>query len=522
MGCSSTNEQQNKNSTEYNYCLRPDEIEFIEKKMKEKEENIKNGTEVGGNKLYPLYKKIEIDFTKKDLILKEYIVIYLPKDYGQKIEKYEFEPAVNNIMSEIEKSDSTKFMNLVKLNNQRDLITKFELKQNPEDDYEFQASIEFKINEKEKEVNLITIEANYNIKFKDKYGFINLNFFGTNEKDPIQQKSFSLIIDDNYIKCSSVNKYVFKEITKYKLFAFNQEDFSFKLRDKRIKINIENELDKELLSKLTSDEIKKINNSLNKMGLHYGFRNLIYQKVIHKLQNRKDKIKILDVVFYPHESDGGAYTSPFRNEQPIIINEFKINNVLVKKRKKYKPEYEDENDENYEDDDDGDDNDDDNENDDEDEDEENDEDNNGKKIVSGYYLSKKKMIGFYYYFHGIFGIYEFDCESNEDLDYFALNCISLGDIDQCYTYGVTYKYEIILNGNNLEFCNGKKYEIKNDKIIMEGMIDGNKENFDNDKFEELAKKYERDNLELDDEEYRLSHWLELRLLDFLPEKMQLA
>ena len=98
----------------------------------------------------------------------------------------------------------------------------------------------------------------------------------------------------------------------YKLFAFNQEDFSFKLRDKRIKINIENELDKELLSKLTSDEIKKINNSLNKMGLHYGFRNLIYQKVIHKLQNRKDKIKILDVVFYPLRCNrsGAAHCCP--------------------------------------------------------------------------------------------------------------------------------------------------------------------------------------------------------------------
>ena len=518
MGCSSANEQENNNSTEYNYSLRPDEIEFIEQKKNEKEEDIKNGTEVGGNKLYPLYKKIEIDFTKKDVILKEYIVIFLPKDYGEKIEKYEFDPALNNLLNEIEKSDSTKFINLVKLNNQRDLITKFELKQNPEVNYpEFQAFIEFKINEKEKEKekNLITIEANYNIKFKDKYGFIYLDFFGSNEKDPIKQKSFSLIINDNYIICSSISKNDFKEITKYNLFAFNQDDFTFKLRDKRIIINIENELDKELLSKLTSDEIKKINNSLNKMRLEYGFRNLIYQKVIHNIQNGKDKIKILDVVFYPHDSDGGAYSSPFRNKQPIIINEFKINNILVKKRKKYKPQYEDEDEEeeHYEDDDDGDDNDDD------DEDEENKEDNKEKKIVSGYYYSKKNMIGFYYYFHGIFGIYEFDCESNEDLSYFALNCISLGDIDKCYIYGVTYKYEIILNGNNLEFCNGKKYEKKNDKIIMEGMIDGNKENFDNAKFEELAKKYERENLELDDEEFRLENWLELRLLDFLPERI---
>ena len=515
MGCGSANAFENNYSKEYDYCLRPDEIKFIEQKKKEKEENIKNAKEEGGNNLHPLYRKIEIDFTKKNIILKEYIVIYIPKDYSKNTEKYEFDPALNNLLPNIEKSDSTKYVNCSKLNNINYLITKFELKQNPEVEYpELLAFAEFNITEKEKEKNLITIEVNYNIKFNDKFGFINLGFYGYSEKDSIKQKSFNIIIDDNYIQCS-IMKHFFKEITGYKFFAFNQEDFVFNLRDKRIKINMENELDKELLSKFTSDEIKKVNNCLNTMELSYGDRNLIYQKAIHNIQNNKDKIKILDVVFYPHSSLGGASISPSRGEQPIIINEFKINNILLKKRKKYKPEYE-EDEEPYEDDDN-----DDNGDDDEDEDIDDAEDEN--KIVSGYYYSKKNLIGFSCNFNGIFGIYEYDCESNENLGYLKLNCIDLGDLDKTYIYGLGYKYEIILNGNNLEFCNAKTYEIKNDKIIIEGIIDGNKENFDQNKYEEFASIYNRGNyLDADIEENKIQNWMELKLLDILPERMQLA
>ena len=47
----------------------------------------------------------------------------------------------------------------------------------------------------------------------------------------------------------------------------------------------------------------------------------------------------------------------------------------------------------------------------------------------GYYLSGHNKMGFYITTRDILSIYEFECESNENLDYFQLKCDSFGDID---------------------------------------------------------------------------------------------
>ena len=60
--------------------------------------------------------------------------------------------------------------------------------------------------------------------------------------------------------------------------------------------------------------------------------------------------------------------------------------------------------------------------------------NEDEKIVDGYYVSDKKFLGFFYTFKGNFGLYEFECESNDSLDYFRLNCNDLGDINEHLTY----------------------------------------------------------------------------------------
>ena len=110
------------------------------------------------------------------------------------------------------------------------------------------------------------------------------------------------------------------------------------------------------------------------------------------------------------------------------------------------------------------------------------------------------------------------------MDYFKLNCNDIGDIDGHLIYGSSYKYEIILNGNKIKFFDKDfKYKIENDKIILKGIIDGNKDNFNNEKFVQLAKKSDDERLlESDDEEFRLSHWIELRFKEFVPDKMKLA
>ena len=124
------------------------------------------------------------------------------------------------------------------------------------------------------------------------------------------------------------DNYKFNEISKYKLFAFNKKNTSLTLKDKRIKLKIENELDEELLSNFSKEEINQINISLNTIEYHYGFRHLIYQKVVHNIkEDNRDYIKIYDIVFYPHPSDSCSQCLfPSEQTQAVIIKRFKINN----------------------------------------------------------------------------------------------------------------------------------------------------------------------------------------------------
>ena len=127
-------------------------------------------------------------------------------------------------------------------------------------------------------------------------------------------------------------------------------------------------------------------------------------------------------------------------------------------------------------------------------------------------------------FDEVWGFYEFDCVSNEKLDYFQFNCDKLGGVDDNVVYGASYKYEIILNGHKIKFPNENlKYSVNNGKIILQGFIDGNKDNFDEKKYEQLAKKYDREwYLDEKDEQYKIKKWTELRLNQFLPQTMKLA
>ena len=143
---------------------------------------------------------------------------------------------------------------------------------------------------------------------------------------------------------------------------------------------------------------------------------------------------------------------------------------------------------------------------------------------NGYYLSDENKIGFYVMSDEIWAIYEFDCESNEKLDYFQLNCNSFGGVDEYTIYGSSYKYEIILNSHSIKFSNPDfKYSVINGKSILEGFVDGNEDNFDEKKFAELAKKYNREQyIDEESQKYKMKHWAELRLNEFIPEKMKLV
>ena len=49
-----------------------------------------------------------------------------------------------------------------------------------------------------------------------------------------------------------IYKDYFDEISKHKLYSFNKEDISLTLKDKRIKMNIQDQLKPEFLSKFSS------------------------------------------------------------------------------------------------------------------------------------------------------------------------------------------------------------------------------------------------------------------------------
>ena len=447
----------------------------------EKEVQTNNVSEQGGDNLQLLYRKIEFDFTKEFPLLKEYLVLYLPTNYNKDTATYEFLTHLIPFYSHNKGDDYNK---IAKINNEQKAVKKFELKQNPEKQYRnYIAHLEFNVTSKDKEKNIITLETNYNIRNNYKYGFINISFeYEYDGDEPFKQTTFSFIINDNYLPCH-LNQEKFDEISKYNLFSFNQRSIYATFRDKRVKINIENELNKELLSNFSSEEINKINNTLNNMDIHYQMRNLIYQKVLHNIKDYKNYTKIYDIVFYPDALGRNSTSSPYRGAQPIIVKKFKINNLLVRKEKKYQ-DYEDEDEEPQE------------EEESIDEPEPEEEIEEGLELFdNGYYISGYNVIGFYQLFAGAFGVYEFDCVSNERLDYFTLNCFSpnFGNIDYNIIYEASYKYEIILNGNKIDFPHKDfKYRIINDKILLEGTIDGNEENFNEEKYKELCKKHDKE------------------------------
>jgi len=512
MGCTSNGGVSEPESTskEFDYCFRQDEITFINEAKKEKEDFIKNGGEAAEegyegeegeemekqekdpNALYNIYKKFELDLSKKEKNLKEYLVLYIPESCTKDIVTYEFTPVIDSVKFRIELSkDINKHLIYGKINNDSNGVTKFKCIPDPEIINAYRCSVEYKLTQKDKETRLITLEACYSIKPKPKYGLVNFTFHPSYELNSAENITVCYTFDDNYMPCF-LYKHYFDEISKYKLYAFNKMEVGLTLRDKRIKLKIENELDKGLLSKFTPDEIDQINNSLNTMEIDYSFDNLIYQKVIHNIKNKKNYTTVYDIVLSPNNG-GFNSNSGYESDKPLIIKQFKINNKIVKKEKKKLDDEPHNSDEE-------------------------------EKVVDGYYVSDKKFLGFFYCFRGTFGLYEFECESNDGMDYFRLNCNDLGNIMKRLTYGSSYKYEIILNGNKIKFLDEDfKYKIENDKIILKGIIDGNKDNYNEEKFVQLAKKNDRENvIGSDDDEFNLEHWTEFRFKEFVPDKMKLA
>ena len=489
MGCASTEIELPK---EFDYCFRPNELSHIkELKTPEKlEETIKYRKERDikerDDNILPLYRKVDIDFNKKNIEFKEYLVLYLKDNFNKAIVEYDYIPTVS-FMECIEEIEAQKCIKYAKVNNDSKAMISFEAKNDIEiEDNPIKVYLKFKIPQNYKEKSLITLEIGYNIKFKyDDYGFALVEIVYRN--DELKTGTFSLSFDDNYIFCDSQFGDEIK-IWEDKVYAFDNEFLSFFLRNKEIKIDIEKEFDKQLLSIFSGDEIKQINQSLNMMKCHWHSLNLVYQKVIHDIKDKKDSIKIYDIVFNRHI--GGYYVIfETKDKQPIIINQFKINNEVIKKK-----EYDENKDDNQQEE---------------------------EKAIKGFYCSENNLIKYEYSFTNNLALFEFDCVSNENLDNLQINCNEIGHIDKVDSFGSSFRYEINLNGNKASFPKKdfNKFE-KDGKIILEGMLDGNKQNFNKEKFNELSDLY---GYYIGDHDERVKMEMYNRMIyqDSIPETMKL-
>lgn len=337
--------------------------------------------------------------------------------------------------------------------------------------------MELTITPKDRENNLVIIEFCYNLKLKNSYGFYNI-YFTKNKEVPfsclcIKDKNLKLEVNEEF------GKQEFTSESDSELFTFCQDRVLFALRDIRVKLDIKKELSQNLLSHFSEEEIKLINFSLNEKTIEPTNENLIFHKAIHRLKNQKDYIKIYDVIFCPFPEDkpgrGGE-----DGEEAVIIKKFKINNVLLNNTAE--------------------------------------EEGNGKEGVYGTYYSAENYKSFNYDFRVNFGLFELDCESNSNLNYFQLyvgNLIDYFNLD----YLSSFRYEIELNGHSIKFSNKNfKYEVKNDKIVFQGYLD----KYNEEKFIELGKQ-ENENFDINniDKEDRDSEWKSMRINDLIPFSMEL-
>ena len=128
MGCASTEQPK-----EFDYCFSPNELSHIkELKTPEKLEDIKKARKEGNIKerddnIFPLFRKVDINFTKKNTEFKEYLVLYLKDNFNKEIVEYDYIPTIS-LMNCIEKTDAKKYIKYAKVNNDIRAIISFEVK----------------------------------------------------------------------------------------------------------------------------------------------------------------------------------------------------------------------------------------------------------------------------------------------------------------------------------------------------------------------------------------------------------
>ena len=381
-----------------------------------------------------------------------------------------------------------------KKNGESEDIIDFKLLYSEEDGYNL--DIEFSLSEEDINKKLIIIENCYKIKFTPYYGFYPIQFGDENtfyvHSTHQPNNSFSFIVDDNFIySSSSYSKTKFTKITKNEYYVFNKQAIQFALRDKRVKINIKNELNPEFLSKFSSDEIEQINFSLNEMILEYDVENLVYQKAIHDIFNYKDKLQVYYVVFCPHmsernESVGCCYSE---GQQYIIIKKVTINNLEVPNCEENKVEP-------------------------------------GNNVFHGFYISNKNLRKPELRLDATFGFYELECESAFE-DYFQFAVHEL--LSHSFEPGCSYKYILQSIGVKMKYINQypaiTDYNCKKEdnKTIFVGYLDAKEENYNEKEYIEISKSRDENfDINTQDNDDRYNGWKMIQQSKCYPDEIELV
>ena len=165
-------------------------------KKARKEGNIKERDE----NIFPLFRKVDINFTKKNTEFKEYLVLYLNDNFNKEIVEYDYIP-IFSLLNCIEKKEVQKYIKYAKVNNDSRAIISLEAKNDIKiEGNPIKIYLKFKIPQNYNEKRLITLEIGYNIKFiYDNYGFLDIEIYY--ENDELKKGTLSLSVDDSYKLC---------------------------------------------------------------------------------------------------------------------------------------------------------------------------------------------------------------------------------------------------------------------------------------------------------------------------------
>ena len=280
--------------------------------------------------------------------------------------------------------------------------------------------------------DIIIFEFTYHLIQIKNYG---LRLINIEYNDDILTCSMSIKYDKNKISIKSKDSSTSSKQNEF--YIYNKNKICLSLVDKNNIISLnekDNKFNRYIKEKLSSEEIKTINNSLKIMDIKPLEPNLIYEKIVHELHEQKDYIKGFLLIFQPsfekYYFDLFKKVSTLQNDSFFKIKELKVNDKIVINLKKSET----------------------------------------KKSDNYYKLSDNS--------------YCYNISTKEDFVLIEFQLIGKSKKEEKVKYnfdpkqifniffskGTSYFFEIILNGYKVSFGNDKEYKYKEveEKIIFEG------------------------------------------------------